>query len=77
MDRDMQRLTREVHDLWRDEVARAAAADARHRPRDTFVKVQVVQPFRVNGREVAAGAFVEVEKWLVSGLIAQQLAEKV
>jgi len=36
-----------------------------------------VQPFRVNGREVAAGAVVEVEKWLVSGLIAQQLAEKV
>jgi hypothetical protein len=41
MNRDVQRLSREVQDLWRDEVARATAADARHRPRDTLVKVRV------------------------------------
>ena len=77
MDRDMQRLTREVHDLWRDEVARAASADLRYRPRDELVRVLVVQPFRINGREVQPGEVVQVPNWLVSGLQITGNATKV
>jgi hypothetical protein len=57
-------------------VAGAAAADARHRPRDELVRVQVVQPFRVSGREVQPGEVVAVEAWLVSGLVATGNATK-
>jgi hypothetical protein len=76
MDREFQQLSRDVHDLWREEVARATAADLRHRPRDKVVRVQVVQPFRVSGRECAPGETVAVEAWLVSGLVATGHATK-
>jgi len=52
----------------RAKVAAAAAADARHRPPDQLVRVLVVHPFRVSGREAQPGEIVEVANWLVSGL---------
>jgi len=73
----MQRLTREVHDLWRDEVARAAAADARYRPLDTLARVRVLAPFRVaGGREAQPGEVVEVPRWLLSDMAGRGLAEQ-
>jgi hypothetical protein len=78
MDRDLQRLNREVYDSWRDEVARAASADARYRPRDDLVKVRAIgAPFRVSGREVQSGEIVEVEKWLMMSLLATAQVERV
>jgi hypothetical protein len=65
-----QRLSQVVELDHRQKVAAAAAADARHRPRDELVRVLVVQPFRVSGREVQSGEIVEIEEWLMSGLIA-------
>jgi hypothetical protein len=74
----MQRLSREVHDTWRDEVARASAADLRHRPRDTLTTVKVLAPFRLGGGRVAeVGEIVTVESWLIGGLIATRNVEPV
>jgi len=59
-----QRLWQLVELDHRAKVAAAAAADARHRPRDELVKVLVTAPFRVEGREVHIGEIVEVPNWL-------------
>jgi hypothetical protein len=72
-----ERLWQVVELDHRQKVAAAAAADARHRPRDELVRVLVVQPFRVSGREAQPGEIVEIEKWLVSGLVATCHATKV
>jgi hypothetical protein len=61
----------------RAKVQAAAAADARHRPRDELVKVRVTAPFRVAGHEVQPGEIVEVPSWLVSGLQTTGHVEKV
>jgi hypothetical protein len=72
-----ERLSQLVELDHRGKVAAAAAADARHRPRDELVKVRVTAPFRVNGREAKCGDIVEIEKWLLSGLVATGNATKV
>jgi hypothetical protein len=71
-----ERLWQVVELDHRAKVAAAAAADARHRPRDELVRVVVAQPFRTAGREAQPGETVEIEKWLLSGLIATGHATK-
>jgi hypothetical protein len=43
---EAERLAQLVELDHRGKVAAAVAADARHRPRDTWVKVRVTAPFR-------------------------------
>jgi hypothetical protein len=58
-------------------VAAASEAYSRHRPRDELVKVRVIAPFRVAGREVTVGELVSVENWLLSDLVVRGRIEKV
>jgi len=57
--------------------AAASEAYSRHRKRDELVKVKVLAPFRVAGREVMVGELVSVEKWLVSDLVVRGQVERV
>jgi hypothetical protein len=72
-----QRLWQAVELDHRAKVQAAAAADARHRPRDEMVKVRVLQEFWVGGRVAQPGETVEIPKWLVSGLQTTGHIEKV
>jgi hypothetical protein len=64
----VDRLWQVVEMNHRAELAAAAAADARHRPGDTLVKVCVSAAFWLAGREAQPGEVVEVPNYLVSGL---------
>jgi hypothetical protein len=72
-----ERLWQAVELDHRAKVAAAAAADARHRPREQIVTVRVTAPFRVSGREVQPGEVVEIERWLLAGLAATGNATKI
>jgi hypothetical protein len=74
---EWQRLAQLVELDHRARVAAASVADSRYRPRDKLVRVKVVQPFRVNGREAVVNEIVEVPTWLLAGLRVTGHAEKV
>lgn len=72
-----ERLWLEVELDHRAKVAAASEAYSRHRPRDELVKVRVIAPFRVAGREVTVGELVPVEKWLLLDLLLRGFVEPV
>lgn len=61
----------------RAKVAAASEAYARHRKRDTVIKVKVLAPFRVAGREVQPGEIVDIPDWLLRDLMVRSHVEKV